>query len=55
MNGRFDLQAPLANAWDLGRAWPCAELMIVEDAGHDTDDPGVTRAPIAATDRFAGL
>jgi proline iminopeptidase len=29
VNGRFDLQAPVANAWELGRAWPYAELVIV--------------------------
>ena len=33
IHGRFDLQAPLGNAWALHRAWPGAELVVVEDAG----------------------
>ena len=53
VNGRFDLQAPIANAWELSRAWPRAELVIVENAGHLGDDPALTGALIRATDRFA--
>ena len=53
VNGRFDLQAPVANAWELSRAWPHAELVIVDDAGHGPDDPGMTDALIRASDRLA--
>jgi proline iminopeptidase len=53
VNGRFDLQAPIANAWELNRAWPGSELVIVEDAGHFGDDPALTHELIVATDRFA--
>ena len=42
VNGRFDFQAPIANAWALSRAWPRAELVIVEDAGHTGDDPAIS-------------
>ena len=55
VNGRFDLQAPIANAWELNREWPGAELVIVENAGHAGDDPGLTRELIRATGRFAAL
>jgi proline iminopeptidase len=54
VNGRFDLQAPIANAWELKRAWPRAELVIVDDAGHAAS-PGLTQELIRATDRFAVL
>jgi proline iminopeptidase len=37
VNGRFDFQAPIANAWELKRAWKRAELVIVDDAGHSTN------------------
>ena len=37
VNGRFDFQAPIANAWELNRVWPRAELVIVDDAGHAAD------------------
>lgn len=53
VNGRFDLQAPLGNAWELQRAWPRSELVIVEDAGHIGDESGINRELIRATDRFA--
>ncbi len=53
VQGRFDLQAPLANAWELRRAWPGAELVVVDDSGHAAT-AGITRELVRATDRFAG-
>ena len=55
VNGRFDLQAPIANAWELKRVWPRAELVIVEDAGHAANHPGLTQELIRATDQFVRL
>ena len=52
MNGRFDFQAPIGNAWALHRAWPRAELTVVDDAGHSMT-PGTIAAVRAATDRFS--
>ena len=54
VNGRFDFQAPIANAWELNRVWPRAELVIVDDAGHSVN-PGLSQELIRATDRFAVL
>ena len=53
VNGRFDFQAPIAYAWELNRVWPRAELMIVDNAGHAADNPGLTQELIRASDRFA--
>src|SRR2546422_11591205 len=53
VNGRFDFQAPIANAWELNRVWPRAELMVVDNAGHAVDNPGITQEIIQATDKFA--
>ena len=53
VNGRFDFQSPIANAWELNRVWPRAELMIVDNAGHAPNNPGLTQELIRATDRFA--
>ncbi len=53
IHGRLDLQAPLVSAWELTRAWPDAELVVVPGAGHSSGDPGMERAVRAATDRFA--
>jgi proline iminopeptidase len=52
IHGRLDLDAPLETAWELNRAWPDAELVVVEDAGHlgsETTRDHVLRA----LDRFA--
>ncbi|MFI2777976.1 prolyl aminopeptidase [Streptomyces sp. ALB3] len=52
VHGRFDLAGPLTTAWELARAWPDAELTVIEDAGH-RGGPATTRALLAALDRFA--
>ena len=51
VNGRFDLQAPIANAWALHQVWPQAELVIVDDAGHAADEPALTDALMRALRR----
>ncbi|HXN84975.1 MAG TPA: prolyl aminopeptidase [Candidatus Binataceae bacterium] len=53
VNGRFDIQAPIGWASDLKRVWPRAELVIVDDAGHDATNAGITQELIRATDEFA--
>lgn len=53
INGRFDFQSPIANAWELHRAWPQAKLVIVDGAGHAADNAGVTQELVRATDTFA--
>jgi proline iminopeptidase len=55
VNGRFDFQSPIANAWELKGVWPRAELVIVDDAGHDAGNSRITQELIHATDRFASL
>ncbi len=52
VHGRLDLGAPLVTAWELNRAWPGSELIIVYGAGHSTSDPGMAEAIITSTDRF---
>jgi proline iminopeptidase len=54
VNGRFDFQAPIGNAWALKRVWPRAELWIVDDAGHSANNQSITSALVRATDHFAG-
>jgi proline iminopeptidase len=53
VNGRFDLQAPIGWAWNLKRAWPAAELVVVDNAGHDATNSGITRELVRAIARFA--
>jgi proline iminopeptidase len=54
VNGRFDFQAPIGNAWALKHVWPRAALWIVDDAGHSASHEGITSALVRATDRFTG-
>ena len=54
VQGRYDICTPPVTAWDLHRAWPEAEFVMVPDAGHAFDEPGILSALIEATDRFAG-
>jgi proline iminopeptidase len=53
VHGRLDVSGPLDIPWELSRAWPDSELVIVDEAGHSASDPGMAEAVIAATDRFA--
>ena len=53
VQGRYDVVCPMRSAWDLHRAWPAAELRIIDDAGHASFEPGIVDALVAATDGFA--
>ncbi len=55
VQGRYDVVCPMYSAWQLHRAWPEAELVIVPDAGHSAFEPGIQSALIDATDRFSLL
>lgn len=52
IHGRLDLSAPLRTAWELARAWPDAELRIIDDSGH-TGSPAMRTAVRDAIARFA--
>jgi len=52
VQGRYDVVCPATSAWALHQAWPDAQLHIIEDAGHSSDEPGITHALIEATDAF---
>ncbi|WP_020673308.1 prolyl aminopeptidase [Amycolatopsis nigrescens] len=38
IHGRLDLSSPPHTAWELDRAWPDAELAIIDDSGHTGSD-----------------
>ena len=52
VQGRYDVVCPMRSAWDLHRAWPEADLRIVQDAGHSAFEPGNISELVEATDRF---
>jgi proline iminopeptidase len=52
IHGRLDMGGPLQTAWELRRAWPDAELIVVEDAGH-LGTAAIRGHVLQALDRFA--
>ena len=52
IQGRYDVCTPMVTAWDLHRALPSADFIVVPDAGHAYDEPGITDALVRTTDRF---
>lgn len=55
IQGRYDLATPVRTAWDLHKAWPDADFLLVPDAGHAFNEPGIQTALLDATDRFAAI
>ncbi|PXY28351.1 prolyl aminopeptidase [Prauserella muralis] len=53
IHGRHDVCTPPVGAWEVHRALPGSELIMVEDAGHAFDEPGILRELLRATDTFA--
>jgi proline iminopeptidase len=53
VQGRYDIATPVLTAWELHQAWPEAELILVDDAGHAVSEPGIRHHLLEATDRFA--
>ncbi|MDX2819457.1 prolyl aminopeptidase [Streptomyces sp. PA03-5A] len=51
IHGRLDLGSPLTTAWELAKAWPDAELQVIDDSGH-TGSPTMGEAVVAAARRF---
>jgi proline iminopeptidase len=52
-HGRLDMSGPVDTAWLLARAWPGAELTVIEDAGH-LGNATETQIILGALNRFAG-
>ena len=52
VHGRLDMNGPLEAAWELSQAWPDAELLVAEDAGH-LDNETKIRYIYDAISRFA--
>jgi proline iminopeptidase len=51
IHGRTDLGGPVITAWELARAWPGAELIVVDDSGH-TGSAAMSQTIRAAADRM---
>ncbi|MDI5980416.1 prolyl aminopeptidase [Amycolatopsis magusensis] len=51
VQGVLDLSNLVGTPWELARAWPGAELVLVDDTGHN-NTPGLDAARVAALDRL---
>jgi proline iminopeptidase len=45
----------MTSAWELHKALPEAEFILVPDAGHSVSETGITSALVDVMDRFAKL
>jgi proline iminopeptidase len=54
IHGRHDLGGPPKVAWELAKAWPTAQLALIDDAGH-TGSPAFAGAIAAAIADFARM
>lgn len=52
VQGRYDAVCPIVSADDLHRAWPQAEYVIIDDAGHSAWEPGIRAVLVQATEKF---
>ncbi|MCS6837346.1 MAG: prolyl aminopeptidase [Bdellovibrionaceae bacterium] len=55
IQGRYDIVCPAVSAWELHRALPRSELIIVPDAGHSAQEPGIRSALIETMDQLKNV
>ncbi|KAK4375087.1 hypothetical protein RND71_005764 [Anisodus tanguticus] len=48
--GSYDVCCPMMSAWDLHKAWPEAELIVVP--GHSANEPGIAAELVAAPENI---
>lgn len=53
VQGRYDMPCPPISAYELHKAWPKAEFLLVEEAGHSLSEAGISEALLNAVKRFA--
>lgn len=53
VHGRYDVVCPVANAWELHKAWPKSQLVITPASGHSAFELENIDALVKATDAFA--
>jgi proline iminopeptidase len=55
VQGRYDAVCPITSAYDLHLAWPQAEYIVVNGAGHSAWEPGIQAELVKATEKFKQL
>lgn len=52
IHGRYDMVCPISTAYELHNAWPEAEFIVVDGAGHSAMEPGIISALVSTTNRY---
>lgn len=55
VHGRYDIDCRVIGAYLLHEKLNASELVIVEDAGHSSGEPGIVSALVTATDQFRNI
>jgi len=55
VQGRYDAVCPMISADDLHHAWPQAEYIIIDDAGHSVWEHGIQKTLIRTTEKFKDI
>ena len=55
VQGRYDVVCPMVSAWELHRAFPEANLEVVQDAGHSMTEEGIATRLVEYTNKFSNL
>ncbi|KAK4708786.1 hypothetical protein R3W88_029711 [Solanum pinnatisectum] len=55
VQGRYDVCCPMMSAWDLHKAWPEAEFIVVSGAGHSANEPGIAAELVAANEKLKNV
>jgi len=53
VQGRYDTICPMESAYELHKAWPEAEFVVVKDSGHAASEPGIINALVRIMDKLA--
>jgi proline iminopeptidase len=52
VQGRYDVVCPAKSAWELHKALPNSNLIIVPDAGHSMGEVSIARELVITTDKI---
>lgn len=52
VQGRYDMPCPPISAYELHKAWPKSQLIMIEEAGHSMSEPGITDALLTAVQQL---
>jgi proline iminopeptidase len=55
VHGRYDMICPLISAYRLHQRWPEADYVVVPDAGHSANEPGIRSRLIEATENMKSI